>query len=82
LKDLFVLLIDHQKGDIMDIPLPEETVRMIKQGNDLYFHQIDICRILEKMEKKCQSLDSKAMLKEALRIFSCTVDPFMEDDES
>jgi len=47
----------------------EEVVRMVKIGDDVYFHQKDICRILERLGEGCLSLESRAKLKEALEIF-------------
>ena len=54
--------------------IKEEVVRMIKLHGHIYFHQNDICRILEQMEKNCSSLSAKSMMQEALRIFSCICD--------
>ena len=58
----------------MKVKLPEEIIRMIRYADDLYFNQIDICRILEKLEKKCHTLDGKRIIKEASRMFSCISD--------
>jgi len=55
--------------------LREEVVRMIKQGNNVYFLQNDLCRILNLIKDGCESLNAKAKLQEAIEIFSCIVDP-------
>jgi len=65
----------------MSIKLEEEIIRMIRFGTELYFHQNDICRILEKLEKKCHTLDGKRIMKEALRLFSCIADVEEDEDE-
>jgi len=59
----------------------EELVRMIKSGHDIYFHQADICRILERIKKESVTLESKARITQAIEVFSCIVDPLVEDDE-
>ena len=55
--------------------LREEVVRMIKQGNNVYFLQNDLCRILNLIKDGCESLNAKAKLQEVIEIFSCIVDP-------
>ena len=52
----------------------EEVIRMIKHGNNIYFHQEDICRILEIINKMCETLHAKSLIEDLTGIFSCTVD--------
>lgn len=59
--------------------LPEELVRMVKLGKTIYFHQEDICRILNLISDGCESINAKAKIGQAIEVFSCTVDPNHED---
>jgi len=61
--------------------LPEELIRMVKLGKNIYFHQEDICRILEIIYDGCDSLSSKARVKQAIEVFSCIVDPVNPNPE-
>ena len=61
--------------------LKEEVVRMIKLHDHIYFHQEDICRILLQLEKGCSSINAKAEMNEAIRIFSCICDVNGECEE-
>jgi len=58
--------------------IQEELIRMVKLGKNIYFHQEDICRILEIIHSGCDSLSSKARVKQAIEVFSCIVDPLNE----
>jgi len=51
-----------------------EVVRMVKLGKSIYFHQTDVCRILNLIKDGCQSINAKADLQEAVEIFSCIID--------
>jgi hypothetical protein len=61
--------------------LPEELVRMVKLGSSIYFHQEDICRILEIIQSGCESINARVKIKHAIEVFSCTVDPLSSNDE-
>ncbi len=59
----------------------EELLRMLKAGDDLYFHKEDICRILEVMFLKCQTLHSKSLINELRVVFSCVFDDIIDDEK-
>jgi len=61
--------------------MQEELIRMVKLGKNIYFHQEDICRILEIIYAGCDSLSSKSRVKQAIEVFSCTIDPVNLDSE-
>jgi len=52
----------------------EEVIRMVRLGKTIYFHQEDICRTLELIYSGCDSLSSKARVKQAIEVFSYTDD--------
>lgn len=61
--------------------IPEEILRMIMQDDEIYFHRDDVCRIISRMESKCQSINAKSIVKELQKMFSCIFDDFTIDDE-